>query len=162
MCPPSSDDFVLLCDANDEGIVYRVDPATGAVQWSVDRLAVDEDARVPELSVAANRSTLFGMDLSNRPISIDVATGARATPKPGALGWMRFWGESVDVRVSTSSGETVRRFAPSYASVPWDPVANAAATNVSSASDVPTSVGLDLEGFRIFADAAGTVRALRI
>ncbi len=162
MCPASGEDFVLLCDAAHEGVVYRVEPATGAVQWSVDRLAVPDGGREPELSLAADRSTLFGMDVANRPVSIDMVTGKRATPEPGALGWRRVRGEGVEVRISTSSGSSVHQYVPSYALVPWDPVANAPGTHVATAADVPGYAALDLAGFRIFTDAAGTVQALQI
>ena len=164
LCPASSKTNVLLClKAIDGGVVFRIDPLTGDVIWSVDKLAVADDALAPELAVATSGSTLFGMDMSNHPIRIDVATGARSTPKPGDLAWLSTWGELVDVHRSTSSGfSAVDQFAPDRTPVPWDPVTNAAATNVPSASDVPASVGLDLAGFRIFTDAAGTVRALHV
>ena len=166
LCPSSSGELMLLCLEVDgaEDVVYRVDPATGVTLWSADRLALPDRGWGQELALAPDRSKLYGMDSSNHPVSIDAATGARAAPEPGTVvTWKQIQVEDgIDVRVMTPSGETLRKYAPTYAAIPWDPVANAAATNVSAVSDVPDSVGIDLAGYRVFADTAGIVRGLRV
>lgn len=152
VCPQPRPDVAIACSSGSG--LQRLEPQTGEQLWTVTQFAYPESAG-PLLGFTQDGENMLVNETAERLVAVGIDDGKVSEP-PAGLSWMRF--------ISGESGKKNADAPPGEYIGPLDPVPYNARTRrpaeVTNASDVPESVGFELEATRIFMNADGGLQGI--
>lgn len=152
VCPQPNPEVATACSSSSG--LQRLNPQTGEPLWTVTQFAYPDSAG-PLLGFTQDGEKMLVNETDEKLVAVGIDDGEVSEP-PAGLSWMRF--------ISGESGKKNADAPPGEYIGPLDPVPYNARTRrpaeVTDASDVPESVGFELEDTRIFMNADGGLQGI--